>query len=664
MKSSIRSFAGRLAAIAILCTSGGQLWARGVSPYLPLKLSPEIERQIERVLILGDKPMLTRPIAAATVLDALPKACKRDAQLCQQVRRYLDRYMKGAKITHASVEVAAAKNNKTTVPNARGMTEDSEWAASITGYVQPYDHLSINLGATGFQDQFEPTDSYVSMGFDFAQLDIGYRDHWLSPFSDSSMLVSTNAPNLPSVTLSNYRPLTRLGFQYEVFLANLSRSDIIGFENRFTSGHPRLGGVHLAIEPAPGWSLAFNRILQYGGGERPGSFTDLFHAFVNPSKYDNTNPSLTSDQQAGNQLASINTEFVFPGKTPFSVYAEYAAEDGFHADNFRFGNNALSAGIHFPLLWKRFEFTYEYSEWQNLWYVHGVYGDGLTNDHHVLGHWGGDWRVYGDGVGAASHMLQVAWEPRFGGEMELRYRTLANESYSPYNYQRAHELSLRYSMPLRQYTVGAQIDAGRDVFGDDFGRLGAFVRYSENAPKLYAASDEDDEDGADTGAERFVDLGISHSRRRFDISDGVTTPVTTTSTGAHFGLGARRAVSSSNDLGMRIEVDDVEGRPLFAVRAFDYRHRFGRKFALTAFAGAARYSIRSPAHGYYGGVGAQWRDLVPKWDLSLDLRYADRVVRDKVFPGEYAPPPPPANPGYPDEFSDIFSGSVYLSYRF
>src|SRR5579872_7261340 len=56
--------------------------ARGVTPYLPLNLEPEMESQIERVLILGDKPVLTRPIAAARVLDALPKACKVDEALC------------------------------------------------------------------------------------------------------------------------------------------------------------------------------------------------------------------------------------------------------------------------------------------------------------------------------------------------------------------------------------------------------------------------------------------------------------------------------------------------------------------------------------------------------------------------------------------------------
>ena len=45
-------------------------FATGVTPYLPLNLEPEIESQIERVLILGNQPVLTRPIAAATPCPA------------------------------------------------------------------------------------------------------------------------------------------------------------------------------------------------------------------------------------------------------------------------------------------------------------------------------------------------------------------------------------------------------------------------------------------------------------------------------------------------------------------------------------------------------------------------------------------------------------------
>src|SRR4029453_12087123 len=113
--------------------------------------------------------------------------------------------------------------------------------------------------------------------------------------------------------------------------------------------------------------------------------------------------------QFGNPLASITTSFIFPGKTPFAVYFEYAGEDTSNGKNYLLGNSALSAGIHFPHLFGRFELTYELSEWQNGRYVNGVYGDGLTNKQHIIGHWGGEERVFGSGVGAQSHMIDFGW---------------------------------------------------------------------------------------------------------------------------------------------------------------------------------------------------------------------------------------------------------------
>ena len=48
----------RCIGLAIAALAAGAVDARGVSPYLPLQQSPEIERQIERLLILADVPIL------------------------------------------------------------------------------------------------------------------------------------------------------------------------------------------------------------------------------------------------------------------------------------------------------------------------------------------------------------------------------------------------------------------------------------------------------------------------------------------------------------------------------------------------------------------------------------------------------------------------------
>ena len=97
-------------------------FADGVSSYLPLNLEPEIERQIERVLILADEPILKRPFAVALVLDALPQACAVDKPLCTKVKRYLQRYSRDYAVTHASATGAPTPHaDAGLVPNSHGL---------------------------------------------------------------------------------------------------------------------------------------------------------------------------------------------------------------------------------------------------------------------------------------------------------------------------------------------------------------------------------------------------------------------------------------------------------------------------------------------------------------------------------------------------------------
>lgn len=631
--------------------------SRGVSPYLPLNLEPEIERQIERVLILGDKPVMKRPIAAATVLDALPKACAIDPALCAQVRRYLARFTHAAALSHASLEGAATDASAAPIPNRHGMSVASEWQASASAYWQPLDFALLTLGGVAYDDDAAPVGSVLSVGFDRAQLDVGYRGHWFSPFTDSSMLLSTEALTMPSATLSNYLPLTRLGLRYEAFLAEMSKSDRIAFAGGFTSGNPRLFGMHLSMEPVSGWSVGVNRLMQFGGGARGGnSAGDVLEAFFRPSSVDNVGSGADPDAQFGNQAAAFTSQFLFPGRTPFAVYFEYAGEDTSYNEDYRLGNSALSAGVHFPRLWKRFELTYETSEWQNGWYVHSIYQEGLTNERRVTGHWGADARVLGDAVGGASHMLQLGWEPGFGGVFQLRYRTVANESYSPVAYERGHDVTARYSRPLGPLVVGGEVFSGRDVFGENFSRVAAFFRYAPDAGTLGTFLHGIETRVADAGAELFVDIGATANRVKADL-DYTTEFTADVEIAPHFAIGARRAVSARSDFGARIELDDVDGHSLIALRAVDYRYRFAGPIALSGFLGAARYDLATPAHGLYAGVGAQWRDALPGWDLALDARFASKVARDDLVAGDLFGQ-------RPDSFYDIFMATLYVARRF
>jgi Capsule assembly protein Wzi len=644
--------------------------AAGVSAYLPLTLEPEIERQIERVLILADEPILKRPFAVALVQLALPQACEIDKPLCTKVSRYLERYSRDYALTHASV-TGSVTHGDSVVPNQYGLPVSSNYDVSLVAFVQPSDYFLASAGVVSYSGRTVPTGSMLSVGTNWAQLDLGYRDHWFSPMTDSSTLISTEAPTMPSVTLSNYEPLTPLGFQYELFYAQMSSNHIL-YNGTHAVGDPNLFGVQLSIEPFSGWSFGVNRFLEYGGGAGlPSSGRFLLTDFFKPSG---------KSQTEGNQQASYVSRVIIPTKTPFALYFQYAGEDNSDGGSYLLGNPAASAGIDFPRLFRYFDATFEISEWSNIWYVHNIFLDGMTNDRLVLGNWGADQRNFGDGVGARSAMLRVGWEPDFGGYLEERVRTLVNQTYyggdnrtyvlpppGAFPYHHYYDFSVRYSRPWQGLTVGGEVFAGRDVYGKSFSRLSGFVRYGGDARtrddgSLSGGGSDSDEDAApgDTdhhGAEVFVDAGVNANQVKINVEPNLAVTTTPLKFGPHFAVGARRAVSDSNDLGARVEFDQVDDHLLIGLRALDYRHRFDNPLAFSLFAGVARYNLETPATSLYGGMGGQWRNIIRKWDLDLDLRYAQNIARDHVLPTD-------VQGVRPESFYKIESVTLYLSRRF
>jgi hypothetical protein len=499
-----------LLATSVLASQGAA-YALGVSPYLPLNLDPDVENQVERVLILGDEPVMTRPIPAALVLDALPKACKVDRPLCESVRRYLDRYMHTTGVEFTSVSAAATSGSSNIVlPNQHGEKAQSPYEVAGAAYLQPNSYMLLNVGGVAYQGHVTPTGTMLSLGFDWAQLDIGWRDHWWSPMTDSAMLISTEAPTMPSITLSNYRPLTGLGLQYEAFVARMSETDRIelpltGATPEFTRGYPKMGGIRVGIEPVSGWAISAQRSLVWGGGAAGGqSFSDILRAFFRPGQAQTTGFGDPSSS-IGKQEASVTSRLIFPGRVPFSVYFEYAGNDTLAGHSPLIGKPDISAGIDLPRIGP-FSLTYEISSFSPTWYVHTAtpvqtgYLDGITNYGDSIGNWFGDQRVLAtpntiaDEVGGQSNMLRLGWEPSFGGLMQLQLRALANEGdtlFATYPYKNEYLESLSYSYPWKGYSVGAEVDAGRDVFGAHYLRLEGYLRDGDALFRADADSDSE-----------------------------------------------------------------------------------------------------------------------------------------------------------------------------
>jgi len=677
----VRGFRGGacVATVAVLIGLGvNHAHASGASPYLPLNLSPELERKVERVMVLAGEPVLTRPIPIAKILAALPKERKHDPKLCEQIDRYLDRYFASTGVAHASGEVAAATYSTQTIPNERGERIDSPVDASADIFYRPYDSLLLTAGFdayAGTDGRVSPDGTMISFGDEYVQLDAGWRDHWFSPLTDSSMLISTEAPTMPSVTLSNQVPIGSLGFEYELFWARMSSTDEILYKGQLNDGVPKLAGAHIGLAPLPGWAIAGNATWQYGGGGRPESIHEFFDNIFSRTALPLGPNGADTDTRFANRTVSITSAYTFPTPQPFEAYVEYGAKDTLHGNRLRFHDTSISAGVHFPELFKHFDLTIEASEWQDLWYTDYVWLEGLTENGYAIGNWGADWRTSGDGVGAQSVMAQFGWTLPSGDQADVRIRTLQNQPYPivldtpAIDYSRATMVTLEYAQPRNGYTRGLQLDAGRDVYGKGYGRLAAFARFdggNATSDRSYDDVEESDDDlEADAqraGVERFVDVGVAAGRLALDLGgfsaaqEGAN-PADKTVVSPHIGLGVRKQVSANQDLGVRAEFDDFNSAAMLGLRVIDYRYRLDRHLAIGAFFGFARYAGPTPAQGYYEGAGVQWRDLFPHWDLSLDARYFDHLQRDKVLASD------PQN-GDPVEWYNLFAPTLSISRRF
>ncbi len=136
-------------------------------------------------------------------------------------------------------------------------------------------------------------------------------------------------------------------------------------------------------------------------------------------------------------------------------------------------------------------------------------------------------------------------------------------------------------------------------------------------------------------------------------SNGGLTPNEKTSSVRYVGVGVRRAVTSRSDLGVRVEMDDFDGMTALGVQTLDYRYKVSL---------CARRFLRSYAFGRgHCRVQLLWRhqcrDILPRFDLTLDLRVSTRSPATSAHER-------PSQQHLGRCVYTFYGASAYLSYRF
>jgi len=450
--------------------------AKGVSPYLPLKLDNLIELEIERVVSISQMPSLSKPYHIATVYQYLKKVEKSHPSLFGRVNNYIKRFKKQGGLTHRKVELAHS-NDKSDQINNRGIAQDVNLSSSFSAFYQFNEYIIANAGGTlNKQSKFIPHQSYISLGYEYLQLDIGYREHWLSPMQESATIISTNAEPALSATISNVTPITDWNIKYELSVGRLEEMEGIEFDGVKSKGRPGFLTMHASLQPFDWWTLGVNRSFVFGGGERDINFSTVWKAIIDPVSGDNCGGESDlqdCNKESGNQVASITSKFDFSigDNFPLSIYAEYAGEDTNDYKKYLLGNKAFSLGLFLPYLNEATSLYIEHTIFEDLWYVHHLYDEGYRNDLNVIGHWWGDRKSIKDGAMGNSSTLRFNWDISSNYHLQTKFRTAQIDSSIDYQYQRSKELELHLKQIYNDGFINYSVNFGKDINGESFYKL-------------------------------------------------------------------------------------------------------------------------------------------------------------------------------------------------
>ena len=465
-----------------------QVSAASSNHYLPIKTDPLIELELEKLATLAQMPVLAKPYHLATVQQYLNKIKKSHPELFRRINQYVNRYRANYNITHLSAEASYSDFDGKSLPNQRGRTTESNFKGEIAGFWQLSDNFNLSVGGTLYDgsEGFIPNNTYLSYYNEYFQIDLGWKELWLSPFQESAMLLSTHAKPIARFSISSPTPLTDFNLRYDISFGKLEEMDNIRVEDERLPGKPGFLTTHLSAQLFDWWTIGGTRTMMFGGGGRDVGLGDLWDAFIDPVSGDNCGGS--SDLQdcsaeVGNQQASVLNKFDFSvAGMPIQINLEVAGEDTNDFKAYKLGNKTYNLGLFLPYLTENSSLLAEYQHIENFWYVHAIYGDGYTNEGNVMGHWWGDERLNNQGIGG--RVFTIRYNHELSNEYHLDVKLASFEnlnlsdegSFNESIYERGNELTLGLNKIGVSDIWRVELYAGNTVLGDEFARLS--VKYS------------------------------------------------------------------------------------------------------------------------------------------------------------------------------------------
>jgi hypothetical protein len=194
------------------------------------------------------------------------------------------------------------------------------------------EHLALNLQGSYVADpddgkDFRPDGSYIGVNFGNFMLSAGYMERWWGPGWDGSLILSTNARPIPSVTLErNYTDpfkskwLSWIGpWRASIAMGRAESHDVPVSDVRFFA-------ARVNFRPRPWLEFGLTRTAQWCGGGRPcdwDTFVDM--VFGNDNQVADGE---AAEDQPGNQMAGYDMRLRSPWRAlPVVFYTQWIGED-------------------------------------------------------------------------------------------------------------------------------------------------------------------------------------------------------------------------------------------------------------------------------------------------------------------------------------------------
>ena len=438
------------------------------SIYIPIDST--IASEIEQMALISDMPTSKMPYSLEMVKSYNEKIKNSNHDLFNTIDKYIAQLEPNAAKERLYVE-GSINSQSIDIPNSHGINSSSNYFAQGWYFWNFSNDLKASTQIELREENNEPklvtNNTYLSYGFDWSQIDLGYKDHYYGQFRNGGMQISNNARNSVSLSISNPKPFEFAKTNYEIFLTKLAKVDGIHSDGQVFEGNPYLLGMHLDFHPISDFEISLDRTFQFGGGPRSSSLSDIWAAFVDPVSKDNTNNECGTDCETGNQQAGIQLKYNFKN---FNIYAAYVGEDTV-GENYSLGNVSQGFGIYIPKITNQTSMRYEFLDIGTAWYIHHLYDRGYTNYSNVMGNWFGDTMVEGDAPGGTLHYLELI-NDFYGNKFISKFRFFKpNSSYTSQNYSTYKSAEFEILKKIKTYDTKIKVLIGEDTFANKFSQL-------------------------------------------------------------------------------------------------------------------------------------------------------------------------------------------------